>query len=36
VEIGHNSRAMSGPLYKLLLPDDDFNSDDLLGPTGTR
>jgi superfamily II RNA helicase len=26
-----NTRAMSGPLYNLLPPDDDFNSDDLLG-----
>jgi len=29
--MGHNTRAMSGPLYNLLPPDDDFNSDDLLG-----
>jgi hypothetical protein len=29
--MGHNTRAMSAPLYKLLPPTDDFNSDNLLG-----
>jgi CRISPR/Cas system-associated endonuclease/helicase Cas3 len=26
-----NTRAVAGPLYNLLPPDDDFNSNDLLG-----
>jgi len=30
-KLGHNTPAMSGPLYNLLPPTDDFNSDDLLG-----
>jgi hypothetical protein len=30
-ELAHNTPAMGGPLYDLLPPGDDFNSDDLLG-----
>ena len=30
-ELRHNPPAMGAPLYDLLPPGDDFNSDDLLG-----